>query len=244
MKILDAVPSEARSLFRDGVYLKSESAVAAQVAALIVTDSRMLGPWLALARHADSEYRDESGGWAESFVVTVASQYIAAVGDRRRWDSMTLAEQKRWRRQFVIAVLRLEALIDSGPLPGGLAGELMYRSDVDERDRRRRLAPSDRPVFDDWLDDPFAFGIPASNLSPQILNALIEYQLDAAEERRQTLKKPRDKHGGRVRFIHQITGWCQAVCRTPMREVVATTGEVVFADPNIDARLVRLHTKR
>ena len=169
--------------------------------------------------------------------------------------NMTATQQDEWRTKFELAADQLRELIDFGPSP--LVGDkFILKSDYDELqhrlDRARQYATlvdagegTDSDPFDDSFDfanDRFFWGLPALDFR-HVLEAVVRDQIRAAEALRQTLKKPRDRGAGRIRFLQEMTKWCRCVCGAQLQEVVASTGEVLFDSKAINVRLVQTHTK-
>jgi hypothetical protein len=252
MSVLPTIPLELKQLFEGGDYPKSSFARVNEAAVLLVTDTRMAKCWETLAARADPGFRDANGGWAESFVHTSARQYLAALGDQRRWMKMTSAAQARWRENLEVAIGQLRELIAIGPNPMAL-GELVLKTDYDEYELLREhwatgisaevLEGARNCDFELPIHDKFFWGIPTYELH-HLLDRVLEDQIGAAAgEFRQTLKKPRDRGAGRIRFLQDLTMWCKRACGAKLQEVVATTGAVLFDDDAINVRLVQTHTR-
>lgn len=260
MRFLSVVPRDVGSLFGSGHFangkLTTLSGPDAQSAAqLLVTDSRMAKCWATLGKVAKSSYSDQYGTWSQSFITTVVYQYVDAVWDKQRWVHMTGPEQEKWLHNFSATAAKFEELIMSGPWPLALLrAQFIRASDYEhEQDRLRALdeesnSRGDKPESDDHVDAmddnfeiPFA-QTPVLNLS-EALNELVNEQIAMAKTLRQSLKKPRDAHAGRARFLQELTKWCMRACDARLQEVVATTAAVIFADEAIGVRLVQIHTR-
>lgn len=260
MIFLDEVPEAARRVFEDGWFFAGDDQVS-EAATKLISDERMRCCWVKLVRHSDPNYRDESGdyGWAETFLVTAVSCFDAALNPGAGWLRMTRREQGLWESDFQSAVDRLQCLIKEGPLPDSQTEIASFMSDLTAFERRvmqdTPIAPEQsgedywrreadvhggenltRADFEEMLDRPdFHFSA--------VLDRYSRAQLRSARADRQQLKKPRDAKAERTRFLQDMTDCCYDLCGTPMQDVVATTGAVLFEDEAITARLVRMHTE-
>ena len=254
MKFLSVVPEDVRSLFDGGHFNAPDDPFARAAAELLVTDERMRKPWVALLEIADPEYTDEYGSWAQSFIGNVAYHFSDARRNRRRWHNMTSIEQQEWREKFLFTVRQLVALLKSGPWPPALSQRLILAADYDERQKQARAYQAKFALgvdvdLEDAMNvlDDTNFEVPLDDIAvyrlEHLLAALAEDQLAFADSLQQSLKKPRDAHAGRARFLQELTKWTISTCGAKLQEVVATTAAVVFRDDAINVRLVQRHTQ-